>query len=31
MILEGGIKGWAAAGPEYTKLMDEFDVSVWKK
>ncbi|KAJ5408375.1 arsenate reductase (Arc2) [Penicillium cosmopolitanum] len=31
MILEGGIKGWAAAGPEYTALMDEFDASVWKK
>ncbi|KAJ5195080.1 arsenate reductase (Arc2) [Penicillium cinerascens] len=31
MILEGGIKGWAAAGPEYTELMDEYDASVWAK
>ncbi|OQE25153.1 hypothetical protein PENSTE_c006G01740 [Penicillium steckii] len=29
-ILEGGIKGWAAAGPEYIQWMDEFDASVWK-
>lgn len=31
LILEGGIKGWAAAGPEYTELMDEYDASVWTK
>ncbi|KAJ5157487.1 Rhodanese-like domain-containing protein [Penicillium canariense] len=31
LILEGGIKGWAAAGPEYTELMDEYDASVWAK
>ena len=30
-ILEGGVKGWAAAGPEYIQWMDEFDASVWKK
>lgn len=29
MILEGGIKGWAAAGPEYVEWMDEYDESVW--
>lgn len=31
MILEGGIKGWAAAGAEYVELMDEYDASVWTK
>lgn len=31
MILEGGIKGWAAAGSEYTELMDEYDAGVWTK
>jgi arsenical-resistance protein 2 len=31
LILEGGIKGWAAAGPEYTELMDEYDANVWTK
>ncbi|OQD70023.1 hypothetical protein PENDEC_c027G03805 [Penicillium decumbens] len=31
LILEGGIKGWAAAGSEYTELMDEYDASVWAK
>ncbi|KAE8388621.1 hypothetical protein ETB97_012786 [Aspergillus alliaceus] len=31
LVLEGGIKGWAAAGPEYTDLMDEYDPSVWAK
>ncbi|KAF7591035.1 hypothetical protein BBP40_002053 [Aspergillus hancockii] len=29
LVLEGGIKGWAAAGKEYTELMDEYDESVW--
>ncbi|KAL2813305.1 Rhodanese-like domain-containing protein [Aspergillus granulosus] len=29
--LEGGIKGWVAAGDEYTELMDGFDETVWKK
>ncbi|GKZ26389.1 hypothetical protein AbraIFM66951_003151 [Aspergillus brasiliensis] len=29
LVLEGGIKGWAAAGKEYTDLMDEYDASVW--
>ncbi|KAK9390161.1 Rhodanese-like domain-containing protein [Lipomyces mesembrius] len=29
LVLEGGIKGWAAAGEEYTQLMDEYDESAW--
>ncbi|KAK9447678.1 Rhodanese-like domain-containing protein [Limtongia smithiae] len=29
-VLQGGIKGWVAAGDEYIKLMDGFDASVWK-
>jgi arsenical-resistance protein 2 len=29
--LEGGIKGWVAAGEEYVKMMIEYDASVWKK
>jgi arsenical-resistance protein 2 len=29
--LEGGIKGWVAAGDQYTALMDGYDESVWKK
>ncbi|KAG4437226.1 hypothetical protein IFR05_007280 [Cadophora sp. M221] len=28
--LEGGIKGWATAGEEYTKMMVEYNVAVWK-
>lgn len=31
LVLEGGIKGWATAGPEYTALMVEYDANVWKK
>ncbi|KAF7715503.1 Uncharacterized protein PECH_007016 [Penicillium ucsense] len=31
LILEGGIKGWAAAGPEYTALMVGYDSSAWTK
>ena len=31
LVLLGGIKGWAAAGPEYTSLMDGYDTSVWTK
>ena len=30
-ILEGGIKGWARAGPEYVRMMDEYEVSVWRE
>jgi len=29
--LEEGIKGWAPAGDEYIKLMDEYDEGVWTK
>ncbi|KAL4920090.1 Rhodanese-like domain-containing protein [Aspergillus aurantiobrunneus] len=29
--LEGGIKGWAKAGDEYTALMDGYDRAVWEK
>ncbi|CAK39153.1 uncharacterized protein An05g01180 [Aspergillus niger] len=29
LVLEGGIKGWATAGKEYTDLMDEYDASAW--
>ncbi|KAJ5585223.1 uncharacterized protein N7459_005023 [Penicillium hispanicum] len=31
LVLEGGIKGWAGAGPEYTEWMDEYDAGVWQK
>lgn len=30
-MLLGGIKGWANAGAEYTRLMDEYEESVWEK
>ncbi|KAK9342813.1 Rhodanese-like domain-containing protein [Lipomyces starkeyi] len=30
LVLEGGIKGWATAGEEYTALMDEYEESYWK-
>lgn len=29
--LEEGIKGWASAGEEYVKLMDEYCEAVWTK
>ena len=28
-ILEGGIKGWAKAGEEFTALMQEYDPFAW--
>jgi arsenical-resistance protein 2 len=31
LVLSGGIKGWVAAGPEYTSLMNGYDASVWTK
>lgn len=31
LVLEGGVKGWVAAGEEYTEWMDEYEASVWKK
>lgn len=27
--LLGGVKGWAAAGEEYTALMDGYEASAW--
>ena len=30
LVLEGGIKGWVGAGPEYTELMDGYEEGVWK-
>lgn len=29
LVLDAGIKGWAAAGDEYTQLMDGYDAAVW--
>ena len=29
MSLEGGLKGWVEAGPEYTQLMDGFREEAW--
>ncbi|KAJ5827191.1 hypothetical protein N7447_003954 [Penicillium robsamsonii] len=31
LVLTGGIKGWVAAGPDYTSLMTGYDTSVWTK
>ncbi|QIW95754.1 hypothetical protein AMS68_001272 [Peltaster fructicola] len=31
MVLEGGIKGWVQAGPQFTQLMDGFDESHWQR
>lgn len=31
LVLEGGIKGWVAAGESYTELMDEYSQSAWSK
>ncbi|OQE08867.1 hypothetical protein PENVUL_c008G02155 [Penicillium vulpinum] len=31
LVLEGGIKGWVAAGKDYTQLLDEYDESKWVK
>jgi len=30
-VLEGGIKGWVAAGPEYIQFMDAYVESAWGK
>lgn len=30
-MLEGGVKGWATAGAEYTALMDGYREHVWKQ
>ncbi|KFA81523.1 hypothetical protein S40288_09045 [Stachybotrys chartarum IBT 40288] len=29
IVLQGGIKGWVAAGEEYTAYMDEYDPAQW--
>ncbi|OQN97797.1 hypothetical protein B0A48_16118 [Cryoendolithus antarcticus] len=29
MVLEGGVKGWVKAGPQYTALMDGYDEAHW--
>ncbi|ROT41984.1 Rhodanese-like protein [Sodiomyces alkalinus F11] len=29
VLLKGGIKGWVAAGPEFTEWMDEYDETAW--
>ena len=31
LVLEGGIKEWATAGPAYTKMMHGHDEAVWKR
>ena len=31
MVLEGGIKGWVKAGPQFTGLMDGFREEYWKE
>lgn len=31
MVLEGGIKGWVKAGPEYIRLMDGFREQHWRQ
>jgi arsenical-resistance protein 2 len=30
IILRDGITGWAKAGEEYTKLMDDYNAEAWK-
>jgi hypothetical protein len=30
-VLEGGIKGWASAGEDYVKLMDEYEAAIWER
>jgi arsenical-resistance protein 2 len=31
LVVEGGVKGRAAAGPEYTRLMDGYEEQAWKE
>ena len=31
MTLEGGIKGWAKAGPQYTQLIDGYKPDYWSE
>lgn len=30
MVLEGGVKGWVKAGPQFTNLMDGYKADYWK-
>lgn len=30
-VLEGGVKGWVKAGPQYTALMDGYESEHWRK
>lgn len=30
MVLEGGVKGWVKAGPQFTNLMDGYKAEYWK-
>ncbi|KAK4629359.1 hypothetical protein CLAFUW4_07935 [Fulvia fulva] len=30
-VLEGGLKGWVKAGPQYTQYMDGFEKAYWEK
>lgn len=29
MVLEGGVKGWVKAGPQFTDLMDGYKADYW--
>ncbi|KAL4892741.1 Rhodanese-like domain-containing protein [Aspergillus ambiguus] len=31
LVLQGGIKGWVGAGPEYQELMEGLEEHVWKR
>lgn len=31
MVLEGGVKGWVKAGPQYTQFMDGYQPDYWEK
>lgn len=31
VVLLGGIKGWVAAGDEYTAYVDEYDAVKWEQ
>ena len=31
MALEGGMKGWVKAGPDYTQLMDGYKEEYWRE
>jgi arsenical-resistance protein 2 len=31
LTLEGGMKGWAKSGEEYTRAIDGYDAEYWKQ